>query len=144
MTDNNYPDAYLRRVKEIIDRHGRAVQYVHGDPRFGVHPFAYTIGLHTRPDCDYELAVTGLDGESSALLLDTLADVLATRHLTPADGLEIGGILPGTLTLRLRPVEHPEDLGIIHALYGTTPPVWQAVWPDDIVAPQPRRSQPLL
>ncbi|WP_416968221.1 DUF4262 domain-containing protein [Streptomyces sp. 4F14] len=143
MTDNDL-DAYLRRVKEIIVRHGRAVQYVQDDSRFGAHPFAYTVGLHTRPDYDYELAVTGLDGESSSLLLDTLADVLATRHLTPTDGLEISGILPGTLTLRLRRVERPEDLGIIHAVYGTTPPIWQAVWPDEIVTPQPRRAQPLL
>ncbi|WP_075737677.1 DUF4262 domain-containing protein [Streptomyces acidiscabies] len=141
MTDNNH-DAYLRRVKETVAQHGHAVQHVSIHP--GGIPYAYTIGLHTRPGCNYGLAITGLDPQSSALLLDILADVLTANGTVPADGLEIRGILPGTLTLRLRPVEHPEDLGIIHAVYGTTPPVWQAVWPAEIVTPQPRRSQPLL
>jgi len=143
MTDNNL-DAYLHRVKETIARHGRAVQYVHGDLQLGAHPFAYTIGLHTLPGCDYELAVTGLQAQASAVLLDTLAHVLTVNGLAPADGLEIGGILSGPLTLRLRPVEHPEDLGIIRAVYGTIPPVWQAVWPADIADPSSPWVQLLL
>ncbi|HEY8985531.1 MAG TPA: DUF4262 domain-containing protein [Streptomyces sp.] len=124
MTDT---DPYLRRLRETIARHGHAVQYVYGDLYLGLRPFAYTVGLHTRPDCDYELAVTGLEPHTSAFLLNTLADVLTFNQLTPTDGLEIDGILPDGLTLHLRPVDHPEHLGLIQAVYGTTPPVWQAV-----------------
>ncbi|QNP75002.1 DUF4262 domain-containing protein [Streptomyces roseirectus] len=120
-------DLYLRRVRETIAQHGHAVQYVYGDLYLGLRPLAYTVGLHTRSGCDYELAVTGLEPHTSAFLLTTLADVLTFNDLAPADGLEIDGILPDGLTLHLRPADHPEHLGIIHAVYGTTPPVWQAV-----------------
>ncbi|MFF7987756.1 DUF4262 domain-containing protein [Streptomyces sp. NPDC007901] len=114
----------------IIAEHGYAVQHVHGDPATGARPFAYSIGLHTRPDRGYELAVSGLNAEMSHGLLNVLATVLADGGFAPRDGLEVGGVLQDGLALQLRPVSRPEELGIIHATYGITPPVWQAVWPD--------------
>ncbi|MFE2181101.1 DUF4262 domain-containing protein [Streptomyces sp. NPDC059455] len=123
-------DPYLRRVEGIIAHHGHAVQYVGGDPDTGAPPFAYTVGLHTRPDRDYELALSGLRAETSHALLNTLTTALADCDSAAADGLEISGVLQEGLAIRLRPVSRPEDLGIIYAIYRTTPPVWQALWPD--------------
>ncbi|MFF1679469.1 DUF4262 domain-containing protein [Streptomyces sp. NPDC058256] len=144
-------DPYLRRVAEVISQHGYAVQYVAGNPDIGARPFAYTVGLHALPSRGYELAVSGLDDQTSHQLLNTLAATLADGRLAPADGLEVSGVLQEELALRLRPVSRPEDLGIIYALYGDTPPVWQALWPDqgrqfpdDAHFGLPAYAQPLL
>jgi hypothetical protein len=45
-------------VAGAIAQHGHAVQCVGGDPVTGERPFAYTVGLHTRPDREYELALS--------------------------------------------------------------------------------------
>ncbi|MEV7395006.1 DUF4262 domain-containing protein [Streptomyces sp. NPDC091215] len=123
-------DPYLHRVVGIITEYGYAVQYVHGDPVTGARPFAYTIGLHTRPHCGYELAVSGLNAETAHGLLNVLAATLVDGGLDPTDGMEVGGVLQDGLALQLRLVSRPEEFGIIHAIYGITPPAWQAVWPD--------------
>ncbi|MFJ6901543.1 DUF4262 domain-containing protein [Streptomyces hokutonensis] len=146
-----WENAYLRYVAAVIAGHGHAVQYVGGDPTMGVPPFAYTVGLHTRPGRAYELAFAGGGPDLSTTVLNSLAIALADRGVEPADGLEIGGLLQGGLGLRLRMVSRPEDLGVIHAIYGTTPPVWQALWPDrngrfpgDAHYGPPATAQPLL
>ncbi|MFD8716913.1 DUF4262 domain-containing protein [Streptomyces sp. NPDC059629] len=123
-------DPYLNHVVRIIVEHGYAVQYVHGDPATGARSLAYTVGLHARPNCGYELAVSGLSAETSHGLLNVLAATLADGRLDPSGGLEVGKVLQDGLALQLRPVSRPEELGIIHAIYGITPSVWQAVWPD--------------
>lgn len=63
-------------------------------------------------------------------MLHALATALAERRLTPTDEIEINGVLSDGYALRLRSVSRPEDFGIINALYGATPPVYQALWPD--------------
>ncbi|MBK3564458.1 DUF4262 domain-containing protein [Streptomyces sp. MBT62] len=135
----------------VIAEHGHAVQYVGGDPTMGEPPFAYTVGLHTRPGRAYELAFAGGGPDLSTKVLNSLAIGLADRGVEPTDGLEIGGLLQRGLDLRLRMVTRPEDLGVIHAIYGTTPPVWQALWPDrndrfpgDSHYNLPATAQPLL
>ena len=125
-----WEDAYLRRIHEVIAEHGHAVQYVRGDPETGAPPFGYTVGLHQRPGHDYELAVAGLGPEASVGVLKSLAEALRESDTQPSDGLEIGGLLEHGLALRLRPVSHPEDLGVIGVVYGAIPPVWQVLWPD--------------
>ena len=125
-----WEDAYLRHVATVIAANGHTVQYVGGDPTMGVPPLAYTVGLHTRPGRAYELAFAGGGPDLSTKVLNSLAIWLADRGVEPADGLEIDGLLQGGLGLRLRLASRPEDLGVIHAIYGTTPPVWQALWPD--------------
>lgn len=142
---------YLRRVTEIIMQHGHAVQYVPGDLDTGTRPFAYTVGLHAQDNRGYELAVSGLDAETSHGLLNTIPHTLADHSLEPIDGLELDGVLKDGLLLRLRPVSHPERLAIIAALYDAPPVVWQALWPDrhgrfpnDDQLVQPWRAQPLL
>ncbi|MET8983255.1 DUF4262 domain-containing protein [Streptomyces sp. NPDC004539] len=144
-------DTYLRLVEGIIAREGHAVQYVYGSPGAGARPFAYTIGLHTLPDHDYELAVSGLDDRSSGALLKAVAGVLTDGGTAPVEGLEIDGVLPNRYKIRLRRVSRPHRLGIIQALYDRTPPVWQVLWPDkDHVYPDDgddrpvREAQPLL
>ncbi|MFJ3779803.1 DUF4262 domain-containing protein [Streptomyces sp. NPDC090075] len=144
-------DPYLNRVTGIIAKHGYAVQYVHSDPATGARPFAYTIGMHRRPNCGYELAVSGLPAETSHGLLNVLAATLTNGGLDPADGLEILGVLQDGLALQLRPVGCTEDLGVIHAVYGNAPLVWQAIWPDqhgrfpgDARCRLPEGAQPLL
>ena len=125
-----WEDSYLRHVAEVTAENGHAVQYVGGDPTMGMPPFAYTVGLHTRPGRAYELAFAGGGPDLSTKVLNSLAIGLADRGVQPADGMEISGLLEGGLGLRLRLVSRPEELGVIHAIYGTTPPVWQALWPD--------------
>ncbi|MFG1667620.1 DUF4262 domain-containing protein [Streptomyces sp. Y7] len=123
-------DPYLRRVQATIAEHGYAVQCVGGDVASRRQPFAYTVGLHTGPDHDYELALSGLDADTSTSVLHSLAAALAERRLKPVDGMEVNGVLSNGYALRLRSVSRPEEFGIINALYGATPPVYQAVWPD--------------
>jgi hypothetical protein len=146
-----WEDSYLRHVAAVISEHGHAVQYVGGDPTMGEPPFAYTVGLHTRPGRPYELAFAGGGPDLSTKVLNSLAIGLADRDVEPTEGLEIGGLLRGGLALRLRPVSRPEDLGVIHAIYGTTPSVWQALWPDrngrfprDARYSLPATTQPML
>lgn len=144
-------DPYLHRVADTIDKHGYAVQFVTGDPDTGARPFAYTVGLHISPGHRYEIAVSGLDMQTSRNLLNALA-VLASRGLTPANGLEISHDLPWEgMVLRLRGASRPRRLGVIHALYGQTPYVWQALWPDrhsrfpgDLLCCLPVEAQPML
>ncbi|MEU6355686.1 DUF4262 domain-containing protein [Streptomyces sp. NPDC047072] len=142
---------YLQRVAGIVAQHGYAVQYVGGNPGTGARSFAYTVGLHTQPGRDYELAASGLSAETSHSLLHTLAVALVDQGFEPIEGLQVSGLLQGGLDLRLRQVDRPEDLGIVHALYGVTPTLWQAVWPDkynrflgDAHCQLPSESQPLL
>ncbi|MFF4257928.1 DUF4262 domain-containing protein [Streptomyces sp. NPDC001663] len=121
---------YLRHIEEIVAEYGHAVQYVGADSETRARPFAYTVGLHREGNRDYELAISGLGPHASAGVLDLLAEALQASGTRPSNGLEVGNLLVGNLDLRLRPVSHPEALGTIRALYGTTPPVWQALWPD--------------
>ncbi|WP_409113166.1 DUF4262 domain-containing protein [Streptomyces acidiscabies] len=114
-------------MEEIIAREGLTVQYVYASPDAGTRPFAYTIGLHTHPDRNYELAVSGLNDRPSGVLLTTVADILTTD---PVEGLEIAGVLPDGYKLRLRRASRPHRLAIIQALYDHIPSVWQVLWPD--------------
>jgi hypothetical protein len=121
---------YLRQFVAAIAHHGRVVQYVIGDPYTAGRGFAYTVGLQTEPGRYYELAISGLDPVVCAGLVDDVASALATGGSQPTEDLEINGLLGEGLPLRLRRVRFPERLKMIHAVYGTTPVVWQICWPD--------------
>jgi hypothetical protein len=128
-----WKDDYLAVMNAVIHRYGHAVQYVLDDRERGGQdgpPFAYTIGLHTQPGRDYELALSALDPERAAGLLNDLAAHLAEHHLTPTEGMAVPGLLHGGLNLLLRRVSRPDELVLIDGMYSITPPVWQALWPD--------------
>jgi hypothetical protein len=138
---------YLLRMAQAIHTYGFAVQHVTADPHTGQAPFAYTVGLHTVSDRGYELAVSGLDPQASLAFLNALATRLRDRNTDPADGQRISGVVASGL-VELRLARHPENLRIIDALYGFTPTVWQALWPDQNSArsqdDSPDAAQPLL
>lgn len=124
----DHPDStaeeWLDAIRETVDTHGWAVQYVESDCR----PFAYTVGLHGHglP----ELLVTGLPPQPTARLPNSVAAYLM-------DGG--GPILPGELIsapngppLMAVQVEHPDaHLNFAVALYGPDVQALQLVWADD-------------
>lgn len=120
-------DTYLFMLQETIKRHGYAVQYVFGDPVTDAAPYGYTVGLHE--SYGYELAVAGLDGNATALVLHRLSEQLRGNDEPPTPDLQIREVIRG-YPLKLRPVQDPDSLGIVGALYGFNPPAWQGLWPD--------------
>ena len=124
---NDKYDTYLLMLRERIERDGYAAQYVFGDPATGAAPYGYTVGLHESDG--YELAVCGLDASTTAVVLRRLSEQLRREAVKPVADLRVPGITAG-YDLQLRPVQDPDALGIVGALYGFDPPAWQAVWPD--------------
>jgi len=78
-------DPYLRNIEAVIAAHGHAVQYVGDSQQGGPAAFAYTVGLHTRPGHDYELAATKLGSFVSRDLLNAVADIFTNTSVSPAD-----------------------------------------------------------
>lgn len=115
-------DDYLDVLREVILRHGWAVQYVEDDQR----PYAYTIGLHDRglP----ELLVTGLDPKRATWLLNSFA----RRALVggrPIAGNQV--FLPAGTRLELVDVAHPDaHMGMAIAIEGNGISAMQLVWAD--------------
>lgn len=123
----DHPDStveeWLAAIRETVDKHGWAVQYVESERT----PYAYTIGLHERglP----ELLVTGLPPERAAWLLDNIATYLA-------DG---GRPIPGELIatpdgppLEVVQVQQPDaHMNLAVAFYGSDLRALQLVWADD-------------
>lgn len=117
-------EEWLDGLRETVDRHGWAVQYVESDRA----PFAYTIGLHEHglP----ELLVTGLLPQPAARLLNGVAAYLM-------DGG--GPLLPGELIsaptgppLMVVQVDHPDaHLKFAVAICGPAVQAVQLVWADD-------------
>ncbi len=124
---NDSYDTYLLMLRERIERHGYAMQYVLGDPVTGAAPYGYTVGLHETDG--YELAVCGLDATTTAAVLHNLSEQLRGEAVRPAADLRVPGIIAG-YDLKLRQVQDPAAFGIVGALFGFDPPAWQAVWPD--------------
>ena len=125
---NDSYDTYLLMLQEQIKRDGYAAQYVLEDTVTGAAPYGYTVGLHETHG--YELVVCGLIDVTTAVILRRLSEHLRDREIEPVADLRVPGIIARGHYLKLRPVENPDALGIVGALYGYDPPAWQAVWPD--------------
>jgi len=69
-------DEYLDSLRDTIADHGWVVQFVESEQR----PFAYTIGLHEKglP----ELLVTGMQAQTSARLLNSIAHQIVDDGMT--------------------------------------------------------------
>lgn len=123
----DHPDStveeWLEAIRETVDKHGWAVQYVESDRT----PYAYTIGLHERglP----ELLVTGLAPAPAARLLNSVAAYLMDGgRPMPGDWISI----PDGPTLAVVQVEHPDaHLNVAIAFYGSDLRALQLVWADD-------------
>jgi uncharacterized protein DUF4262 len=122
----DHPEAtvqeWLEAIRETVEKHGWAVQFVESDRR----PYAYTVGLHERglP----ELLVTGLQPQPAVRVLNSVAEYLV------AGGRPVAGermLLGGELLLDFVQVEHPDaHMNIAVALYGSELKALQLVWPD--------------
>jgi hypothetical protein len=78
------------RTAQTIRRHGTTIEYVMGDMRARLTPFAYTVGLFGMGHP--ELLVFGLDPRTSNVLLnDVSARVKAGSDLVPGERLEFDG-----------------------------------------------------
>ncbi|KUN58908.1 hypothetical protein AQJ46_42305 [Streptomyces canus] len=123
-------DRYLQRLAEQVAARGYAVPHIFPVPDSGQPPYAYTVGLHVTHG--YELAFSGLPGIASDVL-GLLAEALAERGTTPAEGLAVDGLLHDGYSIRLRPVSDSARFPVIGALFPdlpALPAIWQALWPD--------------
>lgn len=134
MTEDWLSD-YLKLCVETITKYGHMVQYVGADQRGGEEqtggdqPLAYTIGL--ADTLGYELALNGLDPETSRNVLNSAAHVLKEGKTTPEDGLLVEGVLVGYV-IRLRRVTGGlDDFVTLRKLYPDTDTVWQVEYPDN-------------
>ena len=120
-------DEYLARCLEIIAEHGHMVQYVGGDAD-GTPSFAYTVGLSASDAHGYELALSGLDGDTARNVLNAAADVL--RDATPSEGLLLERVLVGYVVRLRRAGRDVTKFGVVRRLYGNIDTVWQVEYPD--------------
>jgi hypothetical protein len=114
---------YLRELRETIQHHGWAVQYVESDKR----PFAYTVGLHTRglP----ELVMTGLTADVCCRVLNSIAHMAVDRGTVLAPAMHID--YEDRFLIEVVHVEHPDvHLKFAARLYGPDIRALQLVWAD--------------
>lgn len=121
-------DAYLDRLRALVDKHGWAVQGVGADVEAGVPGFAYTVGLAKKglP----ELIVLGLPMDAAQPILNTLA-----RRMVDGESFEDGSdiIEAANLPLRLQTLEgaHLRNwVRFADLMNGEPVGVRQLVWPD--------------
>ena len=121
-------DAYLDRLRALVNKHGWAVQGVGADVEAGVPGFAYTVGLAKKglP----ELIVLALPMDSAQPILNTLA-----RRMVDGEAFEDGKdiIEAANLPLRLQTLEggHLRNwVRFADLLNGKPVSVRQIVWPD--------------
>ncbi|MFJ8301299.1 DUF4262 domain-containing protein [Streptomyces sp. NPDC094447] len=113
----------------IIRERGHAVRWVF-DPDGVKPPFAYTLGLCSQPwHGDYELALVGLPARLAGTALNSTVDQLILQGLTPAEGLEVTGVLVG-FPVRLRRAADTRPFPGMRSLFGHQPDVWQVLIPD--------------
>jgi hypothetical protein len=115
---------YLDILRETVKDHGWAVQFVESERR----PLAYTIGLHDMglP----ELLITGLQAQTSARLLNSIAHQIVDDGtiLQPAMHIDY----QGEFLLEVVEVEHPDvHLKFAVGLFGAHIRAFQLVWTDD-------------
>lgn len=93
-------DEYMDSLRDTIADHGWVVQFVESEQR----PFAYTIGLHERglP----ELLITGLQAQTSARLLNSIAHQIVDDGTTLQPAMHID--YQGEFLLEVVEVEHPD------------------------------------
>ena len=117
-------DDYLDVVREIIDGHQWAVQYVEDEDR----PFAYTVGL---TDLGLpELLITGLPPRTSLRLLNSVAHDMVDDGtiLRPAMHIDF----QSEFLLEVVTVDHPDvHLRCAVAICGPEVRALQLVWTDD-------------
>ncbi|MGA9675216.1 MAG: DUF4262 domain-containing protein [Mycobacterium sp.] len=117
-------DEYLDSLRDTIADHGWVVQFVESEQR----PFAYTIGLHERglP----ELLITGLQAQTSARLLNSIAHQIVDDGTTLQPAMHID--YQGEFLLEVVEVEHPDvHLKFAVSLCGGDIRAYQLVWTDD-------------
>jgi hypothetical protein len=100
------------------------------DPDGKNPPFAYTVGLASRPGRSYELATFGLPNRFAHAVITCAAKQLMTDHLDPADGLKLDEVLLGGYTVRLRRATDTSKFTAARELSGPDVPVWQILTPD--------------
>lgn len=115
---------YLDVLRAIVRKHRWAIQFVECERR----PFAYTVGLHEKglP----ELLVTGLNPQTSARLLNSMAhDVVdCGTVLCPAMHIDF----QSEFFIEVVEVEHPDvHLKFAIGLYGPEVRAHQLVWTDE-------------
>ena len=116
-------EEFVGGLRDTIRSHGWAVQFIEGD-----RPFAYTIGLHER--ALPELMLTGLQAQTSARLLNSIAHQIADVGMVLKPGEYID--FQDEFLLEVVEVEHPDvHLKYAAGLYGTDIRAFQLVWTDD-------------
>ncbi|MGW7090022.1 DUF4262 domain-containing protein [Streptomyces sp. NPDC054871] len=105
------------------------VRYIF-DPEGLETPFAYTVGLASRPGRSYELAVFGLPGRLAHSVITCAAEQLVNDHLDPADGMELDEVLQGGYLVRLRLATDTAKFTGARELAGPDVLVWQVLIPD--------------
>lgn len=117
-------EEYLEVLREMIQDHGWAVQYVESDKR----PMAYTVGLHRRglP----ELLMTGLTPDVSCRVLNSIA------HMIVDDGVELAPAMhidfEDQFLIEVAQVEHPDvHMRFAVELFGPKFLALQLVWADE-------------
>ncbi|MFB6505546.1 DUF4262 domain-containing protein [Streptomyces sp. NPDC056099] len=100
------------------------------DPDGRETPFAYTVGLASRPGRSYELATFGLPGRLAHAVITCAAEQLVRDHLDPAEGLELDEVLRGGLLVRLRLAKDTSKFTGAREESGPDVPVWQILTPD--------------
>lgn len=118
--------AYLQQLTARINAEGYAIPFIPADTSTGEPSLAYTVGLHIRQG--YELAVSGLDYETSSSVLNSLVERLRERQTPPTPAMEVKGA--AGYSLRLRRADSALPFVLVHTVYHRNPPVWQAAWPD--------------
>lgn len=127
--DDERTTEYVKEMLDVIERCGHVVQYVF-DPDDGEPPFAYTIGLCTRPDHPYELAVAGFSPQNAHVLLNRVPEVMVRDGIQPCEGVEIPDTLVG-LPPKLRRCVSTDNFTIGRAIYGGDSDTWQVLCPDE-------------
>ncbi|MBV1940826.1 DUF4262 domain-containing protein [Streptomyces sp. BV286] len=111
------------------DHYGHAVVSV-SDPLYVEPTLTYTVGFHVKTRSGgYELAIVGTHPDAAARLLN---DVAGRFWSTPRACLAPGMLLhcvDGYTTVKLRAVDEPSVMEVVHALYERPAPALQVMLP---------------
>ncbi len=124
----NRMSQYIKEIKEIVVKHGHAIQYV-GEGETSPS-FSYTIGLFAT--LGFELFTIGLPPMYAEPILNMLADMLKKTPI--ADNIDINDLAEGypARLVTLDPKEVYQHVGVLYRC--TEPqgliPVRQLVYPD--------------
>ena len=127
-------DAYWKKICNLVDTHGWAVQSVFEDVEKGIPSISYTVGLSARglP----EILLMGIDPRTANILLNAAAEKLIGGEFQAQTGAIVNEVANMPLRVKQLTISQFEHFGRMAMLHGENfshaVPSFQLVFPDSM------------